>query len=132
MVHDLDAVGEQGGDRVGIPRGEGGLEAVDVRGRGVRAYSARAPLGAWGWHRRKARRRRLGRQLVEAGERLVGGVDVEELEARLEAVGSEDAELESVLLEFAAACPIGARERRTPEDGVGACAEDVVDADGDM
>ena len=71
-------------------------------------------------------RRRLGRQLVEAGERLGVAVDVELLEARQEAIASEDPEQEELPLEGAAAGAVGAEERPPHEERIGLQAEDVV------
>src|SRR5947208_11750736 len=51
----------------------------------------------------QSRFRRLGCQLVEAGERLVLTIGVEELDARHEAIGSEDPEEEERPLEDAPA-----------------------------
>src|SRR5439155_11979853 len=100
MVHDLVALGEQGGKCVGVPRGNRDLEAGGVRARGVRAYSAFRSRGSCAC---ESRRRWLGGQLVEARERLDLALGVELLPARQEAVGSEDPEHEEVPLEGAAA-----------------------------
>ncbi len=77
MVDDLASLGEQGGERVDVSGSDRGVEAGRVRGRGVRSHAARALLGA----RRHGgdRARWLGRQLVEAGERLGVAVGVEQL-----------------------------------------------------
>jgi hypothetical protein len=46
MFHVLAAVRDMGSDCVGIARREGGLEAVSVRGRGVRSNAAAGRLGS--------------------------------------------------------------------------------------
>ncbi len=88
--------------------GAGGMVARSRRGRRAgwgarrrRGQRSRRRCGRRSRSRRSARtraprvaRRRLGRQLVEAGERLGVAVGVEQLEARHEAIGSEDPEQE--------------------------------------
>ena len=68
-------VGEQGGERVGVAGGDRGVDAGRVRGRGVRSHAALAPGGSG-----RRGRRRLGRQLVEARERLGVALGVELLD----------------------------------------------------
>jgi hypothetical protein len=85
-----------------------------MRGRGVRAHAARVPLCAPDQRRRDSRRRWLGCELAEPGERLAGGVGVEELEARLEAVGSEDAEPSKVMIAVIERTVAAARVRSGP------------------
>src|SRR5207244_1986759 len=74
-------VGEQSGERVEVSGDDGGVQAGDVRGRGVRALAAPVPLRNSGWCGRVSRRW-PGRQLIEAGERFVLTIAVEELDAR--------------------------------------------------
>ncbi|HJQ85103.1 MAG TPA: hypothetical protein VKA21_13550, partial [Candidatus Binatia bacterium] len=81
---------------------------------------------------REAGRRRLPRQLVEAGESRVDVVGVEPFGARAETVGAEGAQLDLRLLERTAARPICAGNGRTVEDDVRIETEDVVDADRDV
>jgi hypothetical protein len=83
VVDDLQLVGGQGGKRGGVVGSDGRVEACRMRGRGVRTHSALAC-------RRAARRIGLGRELIEARERLGLAVGVEELHACCQAVGRED------------------------------------------
>src|SRR5439155_13511249 len=96
-------LGEQGGERVGVPCGEDSLEAGGGRGHGVRAYAVLALLRGSEWRGRGSRRSRLGRQLVEAGERLGVAVGFEHLPAPHEAIEAEDMERNGAPLEAAAA-----------------------------
>ena len=95
MVHDFAHVGGQGGKRVGVPRDDCSVQPSRVRGGGVRSHASLLDTSG--------RRRWLGRQLVEAGERPGLALGLELLPARQEAVGSEDPEHEGVPLEGAAA-----------------------------
>src|SRR5207249_12332357 len=67
--------------------------------------------------------RRLGRQLVEAGECLVLAIGVEELDARHEAIGAEDIDRQEHPLIGTAAGRVGAgagpaeRQRNRPDAG---------------
>ena len=114
MVHDLHPIGEQGGESVGVVGSDRGIEASHLRGRGVRAHAA------------PQRRRRTGPQRVEAGDRLGLAVDVEVIEARQQAIASEDPELEELPLEGAAASAVGAEERPPQEERVRLQTEDFV------
>ena len=76
MVDDLDVVHALSEDRVDVSRGDRGVDAGGVRGRGVRSHAALA--AARRRCGRESRRRRLGRELVEAGERLGVAIGVED------------------------------------------------------
>ena len=130
MVQAFVLVGPQGWERVGVPCGDDGIQAGSGRGRGVRSYPSLAFLHGSGWRGREPTGRWLGRQLVEAGERLGLAIGVEPLPACQEAVGSEDPEQEEVPLEGASTDADGARGRPAHEERVGSQAEDVVDARG--
>ena len=130
MLHDLGTVGEHGGERVGVLDSDRGVKASRIRGRGVRAHAAPVPLRASGWCGRRSRHRRLGRQLVEAGERLGIALGVELLPARQETIDSEDPEHQELALVGTAAGAEGARIRPAHEERVGSQTEDVVDARG--
>src|SRR5262249_44376504 len=125
-MDDLGLVGVEGGKRVGVPRGDGGIDAGDVRGRGVRAGAALAPRRGAGWRGREAKRRSLSGQLVEAGERLILAADVERLESLYEPIRPEHHDLEHRPLVSAAAQAIGAKVRATSEESIGSEREDVV------
>ena len=66
------------------------------------AHAALALLHRSGRRGRESRRRRLGRQLVEAGERLGGTIDIEPLDPRYETIGAEDREHKELSLVGAA------------------------------
>src|SRR5207249_9390443 len=115
-------------ERVGGPCGEDSLEAGGARGRGVRAYAVLAVLRGSEWRGGGSRRRRLGRQLLEAGERLGVAVGVEELPAPHETVDAEDIERDEAPLEAAAAGAVRTEVRPAHEERVGSDAEDGVEA----
>src|SRR5262245_51194527 len=75
-------------------------------------------------------RRGHGRELVEAGERLVLVIHVEVLEARDATVGTEGPEVEKLALERAAADAVDAREHPPGEERTRLEGEDVVVAQG--
>src|SRR5689334_20685003 len=97
MIRDLGSLGEQAREYVGIAGGEGGVDTSRVRGRGVQSDPALPLLHSSEWNGRESRGRRLIRQLVEAGERLV--LAIEPFDARREAIDSEGPEHEVVSLE---------------------------------
>ncbi len=132
MVHDLALVGDRVGERVGVAGGERGVEASRVRGRGVRSHAALALRPQLGLARLRIALA-VG-SAVSSSKRASASarVGVEQLDARHEAIGSEDHEPEEVPLEGAAAGAIGAEVRPAHEERVGSQAEDVVDALGDV
>ena len=123
MLHDLVLVSEQSGERVEVSGGDGGVQASGVRGRGVRAHAALVPL------RRESRRRWLGRQLVEAGERLVLALGVEEFDA-CQAIGSERIEYDERPLIGAPASVGGSSVSRAHDERIGVQAKDFFGARG--
>src|SRR5207249_3054316 len=114
-------------ERVGGPCGEDSLEGGGARGRGVRAYAVLAVLRGSEWRGGGSRRRRLGRQLLEAGERLGVAVGVEELPAPHETVDAEDIERDEAPLEAAAAGAVRTEVRPAHEERVGSEAENIVE-----
>ena len=70
MVYDLGAVIEEGGDRIGISAGDRSIEAGGMGGRGVWSYTLLLLRRGSRWQGRVTRRHRLGRQLIQARERL--------------------------------------------------------------
>ena len=98
-------VGEQGGQRVGVPSGDRGVDAGSIRGRGVRSHPALALLRSSGWRGRgfapppaRPSARRSGRAPRRRDR-------VELLDPRHEAIGAEDPEDEELPL-------VGAADRR--------------------
>ena len=118
VVHGFRLVGEQGREPISVSGGDRGVEAGRLRGGDVRSHAA---LGS----------RRLGRQLVEACERLGLAVGVEPLHPRHEAIASKDEVRKVLPLEGAAAGASRAQVRPAQEERVGSQAEDIVDAVGD-
>src|SRR5438093_13469141 len=126
MVYDFVLVGGQGGERVRVSDRDRGIEARRVRGGGVRSHPALALFRRPKWRARESRPRRRDRQLVEAGERVVFAIAVEELEARHEAIGAEDMEQEEQPLVGAAASAGGAKVTPAHEQRIGLQGEDIV------
>ena len=91
---------------------------ASIVGRGVRSHPALAPRRGSGWNGRESRCGWLGRQLVEAGERLVIVVGVEHLDASGEALGIEDPQDEERTLEVAATGPVAALLTQTDEQRI--------------
>ncbi len=91
-----------------------------------------ALLRGSGWRGCGSRRRRLGRQLVEAGERLASRSASNNSMRVMRPSVSEDPEQEERPLVGAAAGAVGAGVRPAHEERVGLQAEDVVDAHGDV
>src|SRR5439155_20277402 len=116
---------------VGGSGGGAGVDARGVLGRGVRSPPALALLDSSGWWSRHSCHRRLGRQLVKAGERLVLAVGVEVFDARQQAIGSEDPEREELPLIGATAGAGGAKVSPAHEERISLQAEDFVVARGD-
>src|SRR5207249_7138408 len=93
--------------------------------RGVRAHAALELLRNAGWHGRESHVRRSGRQLFEAGERLVITVGVELFVARQEAIRSVHPEHEETSLVRTASGTQRAGVGPADEERVGAEAENV-------
>src|SRR5262249_61941181 len=127
-MDDLGLVGVEGGKRVGVPRGDGGIDAGDVRGRGVRLQPPTPPGCAS--CRAGGRRRRSRGEYVESRERLVVAIGVEELDARQKTIGPGHPEPEEMPLVGAATGPVGAEVRPAYEERVVSQGEDIVDAVG--
>src|SRR5262249_58942975 len=88
------------------------------RGGGIRSYAALD----------RVRRRRLGYELVEAGERLGLVVGSEVFVACHQAVRTEDGEHQVGRFEGAAGLAVGSRTLPTHQEGLGSQTEDVLGA----
>jgi hypothetical protein len=115
VVDVLVLVGVERGERVGIAGDDRGHQPCRARGRGVRPHPTLAS------HRGSGRpgSESLGRQLVEADERLGVAVGVEELDARHEAIGLENPEHEEHSLVGTAAGAVGAEVSPPQEECIG-------------
>src|SRR5436309_1019274 len=111
MVHARQVVGEYGAERVRVACGDRGLQARGIGGRGVRSHPPLALRCGSGWNGRESRLCWLGRELVEAGERLIVVVGIEQLVAGYEAVASKNEEHEELPLEGTAASACRAEVR---------------------
>src|SRR5262245_29437561 len=101
MLHELGTFGEQGGERVGVAGSDRRVEASSVQRGGVLPDAARRATHSWP----------LGRQLLEAGERLDVARGVEVLEVGHTAVATEDEERDELELERTTASTVVTAER---------------------